>query len=232
MLNKILSLFFMIFSTNTVLAINLEKEEEQLSYSLGCVAGEHIKAQEKIGININSDTFIQGFKDTINNKQQLNQEQIIKALNIMRNKQSEEQKKYLKKTSEINLKKGKEFLEKNKKTAGIVELKNGLQYQIINSGDPSSKSPNINDQVAVQYRGTLLDGTEFDSSYDKPEPAVFPLKSLIKGWQEALLLMKPKDKWKIFVPPQLAYGAEGAGHIIGPNAVLVFDIELVSVNPA
>ena len=231
MLNKLLSLFFITFYAATVLAIDLKKEDDQVAYSLGCVAGEHIKSQEKIGIAINTDTFIQGFKDTLNNKQQLNQEQIIKALNIMKNKQLEEQTKHLKKTSAINLKKGQEFLEKNKKTAGIVELKNGLQYQIINSGDPSSKSPNINDQVAVQYRGTLLDGTEFDSSYNKSEPVVFPLKSLIKGWQEALLLMKPKDKWKIFVPPQLAYGTEGAGHIIEPNSVLVFDIELVSVNP-
>lgn len=230
MLKKLLPLY-LILNTTTTLALDLKTEEDQMAYSLGCVAAEHLKSQEKVGIKINPDLFIQGLKDSLSNKQQLNQEQIIKALNIMKDKQIEQQKLLLKKISSNNLQKGQEFLAQNKKNKDTFELKNGLQYQIINSGDQTAKSPSINDKVQVQYRGTLLDGTEFDSSYDRTEPAVFELKSLIKGWQEALVLMKPNAKWKLFVPPQLAYGVEGAGSMIEPNAVLVFDIELVAVNP-
>ncbi len=231
MLKKLLSLPLIMFGINAT-ALDLTNEDDQMSYSLGCIAGEHIKSQVKSGIKINSDTFIQGIKDTINNKQQVSQEQIIKTLTDIRNKQQELHKQTLKKTSSINLKHGQEFLAQNKKNKNVYELKNGLQYQVINVGDQAGKSPDLNDKVHVQYRGTLLNGTEFDSSYNRKEPAVFELKSLIKGWQEALVLMKPNAKWKIFVPSELAYGTEGAGAMIEPNSVLVFDIELVSVNPA
>ncbi len=232
MLNRLFPIYLIIFYTAVASGMDLAKEDDQIAYSLGLVTGENIKYQEKSGIKINLDIFIQGLKDTIANKPQLNQEQMLKALNMMQQKGAEEQKKMLKKTSATNLQTGKDFLANNKKNIDVVELQNGLQYQIINHGDQSSKSPNINDKVQVQYRGSLLDGTQFDSSYESSKPAIFELKSLIKGWQEALMLMKPKSKWKIFVPPQLAYGTEGAGAQIGPNSVLVFDIELVSVNPA
>lgn len=231
MLKKLLP-WYLILNTIPAIALNLQTEEDRMAYSLGCVAAEHIKSQEKIGIQLQQDIFIQGFKDAMDNKQILNQEQIIKELSSMKDKQIEQQKNSLQKTSSINLQKGQEFLAKNKKNKNIFELKNGLQYQVIHNGNQSAKSPTINDKVQVQYRGTLLDGTEFDSSYSRSEPATFELKSLIPGWQEALVLMKPNAKWKIFVPPQLAYGTEGAGAMIEPNAVLVFDIELVAVNPA
>jgi FKBP-type peptidyl-prolyl cis-trans isomerase FklB len=129
--------------------------------------------------------------------------------------------------SEKNKADGKKFLAENVKKAGVKSLPSGLQYKEITPG--KGKSPKAADTVTVHYKGTLIDGTEFDSSYKRGEPATFPVSGVISGWTEALQLMKEGAKWHLFIPPDLAYGERGAGHDIGPNATLVFEVELISV---
>ena len=119
------------------------------------------------------------------------------------------------------------FLMENKAKEGVKTLPSGLQYKVIKDGD--GKTPKLTDTVVTHYRGTLLDGTEFDSSYKRNEPAEFPVNRVIKGWTEALQLMKEGSKWMLYIPPNLAYGERGAGRAIGPNETLVFEIELLKV---
>jgi FKBP-type peptidyl-prolyl cis-trans isomerase FklB len=126
-----------------------------------------------------------------------------------------------------NLEAGQAFLEANKKKEGVVTLPSGLQYKVLTEG--KGKQPKSSDSVIAHYRGTLINGTEFDSSYKRNEPATFPVQGVVKGWQEALPLMKEGAKWQIYIPADLAYGPRGAGQAIGPNETLIFDIELISV---
>ena len=128
---------------------------------------------------------------------------------------------------EKNIQAGKDFLEKNKTQDGVVELASGLQYQILTSG--SGKSPSITNRVKCHYTGMLLDGTVFDSSVQRGEPAEFGVNQVIAGWTEALQLMKEGDKWRLFIPSDMAYGARGAGNSIPPHATLIFDVELIEV---
>lgn len=128
--------------------------------------------------------------------------------------------------------KGIAFLEENKKRPGVKTLPDGLQYEVIKNGDANAASPRLVDTVVVNYIGTLIDGTEFDNSFKRGEPAGFPVTGVIKGWTEILQLMKPGDHWKVYIPSDLAYGANGAGGAIPPNAALVFEIVLESIRPA
>jgi FKBP-type peptidyl-prolyl cis-trans isomerase FklB len=222
---------YVLLQTTTVIGLNLNDMDDKIMYSLGSMTAENLKAQEENLITaVKPGVFIEGFNDTLADKKQLTQEQMTEALKYFQEKQQLMHNNT--KTSQLNLQTGQEFLAQNKKNKNIKVLKNGLQYQIVKSGNKLAKSPTINDKVQVQYRGTLLNGTEFDSTYKHSTPTIFELKSLIPGWQEALVLMKPNAKWKLFVPPQLAYGTRGAAPIIGPNEVLVFEIELIAVNPA
>jgi FKBP-type peptidyl-prolyl cis-trans isomerase FklB len=122
---------------------------------------------------------------------------------------------------------GDAFLAANKAKEGVVTLPNGLQYQVIKAGD--GKKPTAEDLVEVHYRGKLIDGTEFDSSYAKGQPAVFKVSGVIPGWNEALKLMPVGSRWQLVIPPQLGYGERGAGRDIGPNATLIFDVELLAI---
>jgi FKBP-type peptidyl-prolyl cis-trans isomerase FklB len=126
-----------------------------------------------------------------------------------------------------NQKEGDEFLLKNKDKEGIITLSSGLQYEILNKGIGSV--PNYSDKVKCHYHGTLIDGTVFDSSVERGQPAVFPVNGVIKGWIEALQLMETGSKWRLYIPPHLAYGEHGAGGSIGPNATLIFDVELLEI---
>ncbi|HYJ03735.1 MAG TPA: FKBP-type peptidyl-prolyl cis-trans isomerase, partial [Chthoniobacterales bacterium] len=121
------------------------------------------------------------------------------------------------------------FLAENKNKEGVKTTASGLQYKVLKEG--SGASPKETDTVVTNYKGTLLDGTEFDSSYKRNEPATFPVNRVIKGWTEALQLMKPGSKYQLFIPAALAYGERGAGRDIGPNATLIFEVELLSVKP-
>lgn len=123
------------------------------------------------------------------------------------------------------------FMAQNAKQAGVVTLPSGLQYKIVRSGPADGLKPKLGDEVKVNYEGKLIDGTVFDSSYERGVPAAMPLNGLIKGWQEALQLMRPGDEWVLYVPPELGYGSEGAGGTIPPGAALIFRIELLGVLP-
>lgn len=127
-----------------------------------------------------------------------------------------------------NLRKGQEFLQKNAEKEGVVTTASGLQYKIIKQGEGTT-SPKASDNVSVHYRGTLIDGTEFDSSYSRGQPANFNVGGVIKGWTEALQLMHEGDKYELYIPANLAYGESGAGGKIGPNSALVFEVELLSI---
>lgn len=131
--------------------------------------------------------------------------------------------------ADVNAKAGQEFLDANGKRVEVKTLPSGLQYEVLEAGE--GESPKAGDTVKVHYTGKLIDGTVFDSSVDRGEPATFGVTQVIPGWVEALQLMKPGAKWRLFIPSQLAYGPQGAGGIIGPNQTLIFDVELIEVNP-
>jgi peptidylprolyl isomerase/FKBP-type peptidyl-prolyl cis-trans isomerase FklB len=126
---------------------------------------------------------------------------------------------------------GKAFLAKTAKAPGVKALPDGLLYKVVHSGPPTGLKPQVGDEIKVHYEGKLIDGTVFDSSYERGQPAAMPLEHLIKAWEEALPMMRPGDEWTLYVPPSLGYGAEGGGDVIPPNAVLIFRIELIDVLP-
>lgn len=202
----------------------LKDQKDKVSYSLGMSFGEYLKKQD---IEINTDILVQGLKDTLSGKKTLLTEQeyhdtMLALQKEMRAKQTEK----LKQLGEKNKKEGEDFLAENKKKEGVVTLPSGLQYKVIREGDGAI--PKLADTVTANYRGTLLDGKEFDSSYRREQPATFPVKGLIPGWTEALQLMKVGSKWQLFVPSNLAYGERGPASI-GPNATLIFEVELLSI---
>ena len=207
-----------------------KSEKDRLSYALGSNVSNSLRKQS---IEVDSDLLIQGFKDATSGGKTLLTEDEVRA--ILRKLQSElktkqaalqaEQKRVL---AEKNKKDGEAFLAENQSKEGVVILESGLQYKVLKAGD--GQKPTADDTVVSHYRGTLIDGTEFDSSYKRNQPATFPLKKVIKGWSEALQLMPVGSKWQLFVPSDLGYGARGAPRgKIGPNATLIFEVELLSI---
>lgn len=202
----------------------LKTQKEKLSYAFGMNIGSSIKAQ---GVDIDLSLLTRGIQDTIaSNKMLLTQQEMQEAFMAwqaeMRNKRNAQ--------AEENKKKGEAFLAENAKKPGVVVLPSGLQYKVITSGN-GTKSPASNDVVKAHYKGTLIDGTEFDSSYTRGQPFNSPANRVIPGWTEALLKMKPGDKWQLFVPGNLAYGERGRPPKIGPNAVLIFEMEMIDFEP-
>jgi len=203
------------------------KESDKLSYSLGINIGEHFRDQL---IEIQPEIFTAGVQDALSNKTpRLNQKEIQNVLAKFQQEQIAKNQDYVNKLSEKNSSEATTFLESNKKQPGVITLASGLQYKIVNEG--KGNSPTIDDEVSVHYRGTLVNGTEFDSSYSRGTPASLKLNSVIRGWIEALQLMKPGAKWMLFIPPDLAYGTQGSGRLIGPNSALIFEVELLNVKP-
>jgi FKBP-type peptidyl-prolyl cis-trans isomerase FklB len=198
--------------------IQLKNELDSVSYSLGSVIGQSMKSA---GITqLNETLFLQAMKDALSGKEALfNQQQVNSIMQnyMMKAQQAKAQK---------NLEEGKKFLAENSKKEGVVTLPSGLQYKILKEGE--GQSPTINDQVTCHYRGTFIDGKVFDSSYDRGEPARFPVNGVIKGWTEALQLMKPGSKWMLYIPAELGYGDQNVPGI-EPNSVLIFEVELLSV---
>ena len=154
-------------------------------------------------------------------------EEIHDVLTTFKKEFVAKQQELAKQQGEKNKKEGEIFLEANKKKEGVQTLPSGLQYKVLKAG--SGKKPAATDTVTVHYRGTLIDGKEFDSSYERGKPATFPVNGVIPGWTEALPLMEEGAKWMLFIPPTLAYGERGAGREIGPNATLIFEVELISI---
>jgi FKBP-type peptidyl-prolyl cis-trans isomerase FklB len=205
--------------------VELKDQKDKVSYGIGVSIGNNLKRQS---VEVNLDVLFQGIKDSLTGGKMLMTEQEISE--TMMNFQKElmaKQQAHRKELGEKNKKEGEEFLAENKKKEDVVTLPSGLQYKVIKEGD--GKIPTINDTVIVNYRGTLIDGTEFDSSYKRGQPVTFPVKGVIPGFSEALQLMKVGSKWQLFIPSNLAYGERGAGEEIGPNATLIFELELVSI---
>jgi FKBP-type peptidyl-prolyl cis-trans isomerase FklB len=201
------------------LKTTLNNDIDSLSYSLGLLIGHNLRVQ---GVEkIQHEVYTMGLQDGFSGKPD---NISFEAANIFVQKYFENK---MAKASEENLNKGIEFLNENKNKEGVVTLSSGLQYKVLRAGE--GKSPKATDRVKVHYKGTLLDGTVFDSSYERGEPSVFGVKQVIKGWTEALMLMSPGSKWMLYVPPDLAYGSNSAGEQIGPNSTLIFEVELIEV---
>jgi FKBP-type peptidyl-prolyl cis-trans isomerase FklB len=211
---------------------DLQTEDDRVSYSIGFSMGSSFKKDE---LKVNLEMFQQGVRDSYTGgEQMLSEEEIQKTMMAFQQKmRAKKQEEYTKKMEErkiqgeANKGKGKEFLEANKTKEGVVTLESGLQYKILEKGTGGSPKPT--DTVKCHYKGTTIDGKEFDSSYERGEPATFGLNRVIKGWTEGLQLMKEGGKWQFFVPSELAYGERGAGQNIGPNEVLVFEVELLAI---
>lgn len=204
---------------------DLKTQKDKVSYSIGLDIGGKFKKQS---IDIDPDLLVRGIKDGLSDAKPLLTEGEIKT--VMTAFEKEMQSKAIAQMKELgdkNMKEGSAFLAENKKKEGVVTLPSGLQYKVITAG--TGKKPSATDSVTTQYRGTLVDGTEFDSSYKRGQPATFPVTGVIPGWTEALQLMPVGSKWQLFVPPNLAYGPRGAGQTIGPNATLIFEVELLSI---
>jgi len=203
----------------------LKDQKEKLSYALGMDLGNQFKKQ---AVEVDADIFVKGLKDSLSgNKTLLTEQEARAAITALQNEIRTKQMAIAKELGEKNKKEGDAFLAENKTREGVVTLDSGLQYKVLQAGE--GKKPTIDDTVVCNYRGTLINGTEFDSSYKRNQPATFPVKGVIKGWTEALQLMPAGSKWQLFIPPNLAYGERGAGNLIGPNATLIFEVELISI---
>jgi FKBP-type peptidyl-prolyl cis-trans isomerase FklB len=200
----------------------LKDQKDKVSYSLGLNIGFNLSRQN---ISINPDALTAGIKDAIAGKPQLTTDQVKETMAAFEKDMMEKQKA----AGEKNAAEGTKFLEENKKKEGVKTTASGLQYKAVKEG--TGAQPKGNDTVTVNYRGTLINGTEFDSSYKRGQPATFPLNGVIKGWTEGLQLMKTGSKYQFFVPPNLAYGDRALGPDIAPNSTLIFDVELLGVKP-
>jgi FKBP-type peptidyl-prolyl cis-trans isomerase FklB len=205
--------------------LTLKTQKDKVSYAMGMNFGTGFRKQS---IDIDPAILARGVRDALSNGKTLLTEDEARA--ILTQLQSDLRKKQqdaAQQVGEANKKQGLAFLEANKAKEGVVVLPSGLQYKVLQEG--TGPKPAATDQVVCNYRGTLLDGTEFDSSYKRGQPATFPVTGVIKGWTEALQLMSVGSKWQLFVPAELAYAERGAGGQIGPNATLIFEVELISI---
>jgi len=200
--------------------------KEKFSYALGMEIGSDFRKQ---ALDLNPQTLSKGIADAFAGAKTLLTEDEMRA--VLKSAQAELQAKQAALRAEklqANQKEGEAFLAANKTKEGVITLPDGLQYKILKAG--TGKKPDADDTVTCNYRGTFIDGTEFDSSAKHNGPATFTLKGVIKGWAEALQLMPAGSSWRLYVPPHLAYGEHGAGNVIPPNTTLIFDIELLAVS--
>ena len=206
-------------------APELKGDKEKLSYSIGMDIGGNLKRQS---VEVDPDFLAKGLKDSYGGgKTILTEDEARKTITDFQKTLMAKKAETMQKLSEKNKADGEKFLAENAKKEGVKSLPSGLQYKEITPG--KGKSPKATDTVTTHYKGTLIDGTEFDSSYKRGQPATFQVSGVIPGWTEALQLMKEGAKWQLFVPSNLAYGEKGAGREIGPNAALIFEVELISV---
>ncbi|KAB2822865.1 MAG: FKBP-type peptidyl-prolyl cis-trans isomerase [Paludibacter sp.] len=216
-------------ATNTVLAAEtaeLKTPKDKVSYAIGMEMANSLK---KNGIDVTPDVLVKAIKDVLTDqKTQITNEEAGAILTGLQEEMKGKRQESMKVLGEKNKTEGAAFLAENMKKEGVKSLPSGLQYKVITEG--KGKSPSATDTVTVQYTGKLVDGTEFDSSYKRGQAATFAVNGVIKGWTEALQLMKEGSKWQLYLPSNLAYGETGtAGGPIGPNATLIFDVELVSL---
>ena len=208
----------------TAQASMFQTEQDKISYIIGTQIAQSIKKQ---GVEVNLEPLMWGLRDVLEgNTLKLTQAETQKVYQAFQQRMRDKQAAERAKQAVENLAKGKAFLEANKTKEGVKVLPSGLQYKIIKEG--TGETPTADDKVKTHYRGRLIDGTEFDSSYKRNQPAEFPVKGVIKGWTEALQLMKTDAKWELYIPADLAYGERGRPSI-PPNSVLIFEIELLEI---
>jgi len=205
--------------------VDMKDNKAKAGYSIGVDIGNNLKRQ---GLDVNPAALAQGIKDAMSGaKTRMTESEMRETLEAFKKEMIAKQTEQAKAAGDKNKKEGEAFLAENKTKPGIKTLPDGLQYKVITEG--GGKTPKATDTVTVNYRGTLIDGTEFDSSYKRGTPASFQVSGVIRGWTEALQLMKTGSKWQLFIPSELAYGERGAGHDIGPNSTLIFEVELLSI---
>jgi FKBP-type peptidyl-prolyl cis-trans isomerase FklB len=209
----------------TATAGALTTQKQKASYAIGMNIGRSL---QKDSVDVDPNVLVRGLRDGLaGNKSIISDDEAKAALTAVQNDVRKTQEAKVQVVGEENKKEGEAFLSANKAKEGVITLPSGLQYKILKEG--SGPKPTASDSVVCNYRGTLLNNTEFDSSYKRGQPATFPVGQVIHGWTEALQLMPVGSKWQLFIPPDLAYGARGAGPDIGPNATLVFEVELLSI---
>lgn len=204
----------------------LKTKKEKISYGIGMDVGKSLKQQE---LDVDPEIVSRGINDILSgNKPLMTEEEFRSFMTELKKDMMAKQMEQRAEAGIRNKEESETFLAENGEKDGVVTLPSGLQYKVIEEG--TGATPKLTDTVTVHYRGTLIDGTEFDSSHGRGQPATFPVNGVIPGWTEALQLMKTGAKWKLFIPSDLAYGERGAGRsIIGPNAALIFDVELLSI---
>jgi FKBP-type peptidyl-prolyl cis-trans isomerase FklB len=222
LLTTLLGIAFLFSVCHAQGKLELRDQKDKESYSLGYQFGQNLKSQ---GVDLNLDVYTSGMRDAFGGKDpQMTLGEIRSTIAGLQQRLMAAQQK---EQAAKNLVESKAFLAENGKKEGIKTLPSGLQYKVLTAG--SGKTPKAEDNVTVNYKGTLINGTEFDSSYKRGQPASFQVKGVIKGWTEALQLMKEGSKWQLFIPPELGYGERGAGPLIPPNSALIFEVELIAV---
>jgi len=209
-----LGILFLVSQVNAEEKLVLKNQKEKVSYIIGMDIGGNLKKQS---IDIDPNILAKGIQDALGGAKSLLTDQEMQETMVA----------FQKELMEKHKKQGEDFLAENKKKEGVKTLPSGLQYKVIKAG--TGKKPKLDDTVTANYRGTLIDGMEFDSSYKRGQPGTFRVSGVIPGWTEALQLMEEGAKWQLYVPSNLAYGQRGAGKVIGPNTALIFEIELVSI---
>lgn len=208
--------------------LRMDSTKEKVSYCIGLETGRNLRNQFA---DIDHDCLKDGFLDALSESNpKLQQDEIQSILVALKNQIEVQQRQNFSKLAEDNKRQSEQFLSENKSKKGVESLSSGLQYKVLSSGPASGASPTPLDFVKIHYRGSFIDGRIFDSSYQRGQPHVFPLNRVIPGWTEILQMMKPGDKWEVYIPPYLAYGQMGFGQEIGPNMALVFEIELIAIN--
>lgn len=212
-------------STNNPVNVELSSLTDSISYSIGASVAKSIKPEAD---EINIDALIGGLREGLKDGDaRLTEEEMNNCLNQFRQKLTKKQQEEQGRLAQENQAAGEKFLKKNAQRKGVISLPSGLQYEVIKEG--TGKSPKATDRVATNYRGTLIDGTQFDSSYDRGKPTEFALNRVIKGWTEGIQLMKVGAKYKFYIPADLAYGKRSPSPKIPPNATLIFEVELVEI---
>ena len=218
-------------TTKTAAPLTLATDKDKQSYAIGINVGKGLSQNLKqTGLDIDPAILTRAIKDVLaGDRQSMTDQEAQETLKTLQADMRKGQEEKAKQLAETNKKEGEEFLAANKTKEGVTTLPDGLQYKILQEG--TGPRPAATDSVTVNYRGTLVNGTEFDSSYKRGQPATFNVTGIIKGWTEALELMSVGSKWQLFIPSDLAYGPSGRPPVIGPNSTLVFEVELVSIQP-
>jgi len=206
-------------------SVDLESFEGKSSYAVGVDIGTNL---ERTGVELELSGVLSGISDVLEGREPLlTVEEIREVLQELSTRMQTAQQQQVEEATERNITEGQEYLAQNGQREGVVTTASGLQYEVLTQG--TGPRPSATDQVSVNYRGTLVDGTEFDSSYERGEPVTFPINQVIAGWTEALQLMPVGSKYQFVIPSNLAYGERGSGPVIGPNATLIFEVELLGI---